>query len=85
MPPTAEDLNIQRGEEKCDSLLYAFRRDGRSSRTPTVLYTSLVVLKLWLAEPYGPRFLPRGTPEIIFSSYYVLEANIVNISEHRFI
>jgi len=85
MPPMAEDLNIQRGGEKCDSLLYAFRRDGRSSRTPTVLYTRLVVLKLWLAEPYGPRVLPRRTPGIIFTSYYVLEGNSVNISEHRFI
>jgi hypothetical protein len=35
------------------------------------LYTRLVVLKLWFTEPYGPRVLARGTPEIIFSSYYV--------------
>jgi len=36
MPPTTEGLNIQRGAEKCDSLLYSFLRHGRSSRAPTV-------------------------------------------------
>ena len=83
MPPTTEDLNIQRGAEKCDHCCASFfvMDEAQGPR----LYYRLVVLKLWLAEPYSPRVLARGTPEIIFSSYYVLEGNIVNVSEHRFV
>jgi hypothetical protein len=64
MPPTTEDLNIQRGEEKSDHFCTpSFVMD--EAQGPR-LYYRLVLLKLWLAEPYRPRVLARGTPEIIF-------------------
>jgi hypothetical protein len=64
MPPTIEDLNIQRGEEKCDHCCTpSFVMD--EAQGPR-LYYRLVVLKLWLAEPYSTRVLARGTLRFFF-------------------
>ena len=77
MPPTAEDQKfsvVQKHVTHC--CMPSVVTDEASGPR---LYTRLVVLKLWLAELYGPRVLARGTPAIIFSSSYVLEGNMVNI------